>query len=306
MATFSDIPEVVIDHVRKVFAAANDRSSRALSDHPNMYEETLDHVLVMELTAAPTAFFAEEEVSVVVESHWLGSRRMFGRWEIADIAIFIVLRQRGVLQQRKVALLQTKRLYANEIAGAELEDADFRIGIARIADRTDPTVSGQRTFTFDEHSRYRALQTQDDQTQRIDDYAKARGIPVYYGFHNPIQLPHRTLYPSPGGMSEAGDNQVGLRVMPAADVHATLAGLSKGQSPSFQNLKRPTPLDPEDEASDAGWRLERFVADEVLRCRQGTLFGDNTDPNLRALFFGRTGPITAAITVTVDLASRPD
>jgi len=306
MATFSDIPDVVIDHVRKVFAAANDRSSRALSDHPNMYEETLDHVLVMELSAQPSAYFAEEQISVVVESHWLGSRRMFGRWEIADIAIFVVLRQAGVLQGRKVALLQTKRLYANESVGGELEDEDFRIGIARIADRTDPLVSGQRRFTFDENSKYRALSASDEQTKRIDAYAEERGIPVYYGFHNPTDLPQHTVYPSPNGVSQTDGNRVGLRVMPASDVHERLKQLEAGQSPSVADLTLDAPVDEADETSTTGWRFERFVADEVLRCRQGALFEDTSDPNLRALFFGRTGPITAAISVTVDLASRPD
>jgi hypothetical protein len=93
MATFSDIPEVVIDYVRGVFAAANEKSARALSAHPNMYEETLGHILVMELTAYPSAFFAQRWVSVMIESHWLGSRWMWGRWEIADIAIFVVRRE---------------------------------------------------------------------------------------------------------------------------------------------------------------------------------------------------------------------
>ena len=50
-----------------------------------------------------------------------------------------------------------------------------------------------------------------------------------------------------------------------------------------------------------GWRLERFVADEVLRCREGRLFDDTTDPNLRALFYARSAPITAAIVMTVDI-----
>lgn len=253
MATFSDIPDVVIDHVRKVFAAANDRTSRALSDHPNMYEETLDHVLVMELYAQPAAYFAEEEISVVVESHWLGSRRMFGRWEIADIAIFVVLRQGGVLQGRKVALLQTKRLYANEAVGGELEDDDFVIGIARIADRTDPQVSGQRRFSFDDKSKYRALTADDEQTHRIDAYAKERGIPVYYGFHNPTDLPQHAVYPSPDGVSRAGENRVGMRVVPASDVHAVLSELDDGQSPTVSDLTFDAPLDESDERSVGGW-----------------------------------------------------
>lgn len=134
---FSDIPAVVIDYLREIFATANDRVSRAVTTHPNMHEETLDHILVLELTAAPPAFFARERMGVSIETHWLGHRWMFGRWEIADIAFFIILRQRGNLISRKVALLQTKRLYSEEIAVVELDETDYRIGIGRLVDRTD-------------------------------------------------------------------------------------------------------------------------------------------------------------------------
>jgi hypothetical protein len=55
---------------------------------------------------------------------------MYERWEVADIAVFILLRTRGHLISRKVALLQTKRLYSQEIAGTELDRADYMIDIA--------------------------------------------------------------------------------------------------------------------------------------------------------------------------------
>jgi hypothetical protein len=73
-------------------AAANDKVTRTVATHPSMHEETLDHILIMELTAAPPAFFAAERMGVAIESHWLGSRWMFGRREIADVAFFVSLR----------------------------------------------------------------------------------------------------------------------------------------------------------------------------------------------------------------------
>jgi len=167
---FSDIPEVVIDYVRERFAVANAKVTRTLETQPSMYEETLDHLLVMELTASPPVFFAAEQIGLSIESHCLGSRWMYGRWEIADIAFFITLRQRGRLEARKVALLQTKRLYSKEIDVAELEDADYRIGIGRLADRIDPQVplSQPRWFSFDADSVYGAMRAGHEQVQRID------------------------------------------------------------------------------------------------------------------------------------------
>jgi hypothetical protein len=163
-----------------------------------MHEETLDHILVCELAATPPTFFAPERVSVAVETHWLGSRRMYGRWEIADIALFVILRRGGSLLLRKVALLQTKRLYSDELAGTELEDADYRIGVGRLVDRIEATVplTKQRAFGFKETSVYGALLAGSEQVQHIDSYMETRQIPVYYGLYNPPNLPFSGRYPA--------------------------------------------------------------------------------------------------------------
>jgi len=60
-------------------------------------------------------------------------------------------------------------------------------------------------------------------------------------------------------------------------------------------------IDPHDPHSTHGWRLEHFVADEVLKCREGRLFEDADDQTLRSLLYERSAPIQAAITITVDI-----
>lgn len=303
---FSDIPEVVIDYVRDVFAAANDKVSRTMDAHPSMHEESLDHTLIMELSAAPPAFFANERIGVAIDSHWLGGRWMWHRWEIADIAFFIILRRSGHLQMRKVALLQTKRLYSREIAVAQLERADFEIGIGRIADRTDPLrpISTRRRFSFDGDCVYGAMHGSDHQIEAIDQYFDDRGIPVYYGLYNPTSLPISTEYPALAGTAPATVNAVGCRVLPSKVVHAAVAGLPDGRAPTADSLLVNPPIDPADVNSSRGWRLERFMADEVLRCREGRLFEDATDENLRSLLYARSAPIQSAITITIDLGSE--
>ena len=302
---FSSIPDVVVDYVRTVFGAANDRVSKVVASQPSMYEESLDHVLIMELTAAPPAFFAKEKMAVSIESHWLGSRHMFGRWEIADIAFFILLRGHGRLLSRKVALLQTKRLYSREIAVREYDESDYLIGIGRLADMTDPVVplSSQRAFTFDLNCVYGATSNGHGQVERIDSYMKDRDIPVHYGFYNPPVLPFKTLYPFLDGILPHSENAIGCRVAPAEMVHTALLSLPEGRSPSVSDLLSSSPLDPGDENSIHGWRLERFIADEVLRCRQGRLFDDLQDPTLRGLLYGRSAPIAAAVAITIDMAA---
>ncbi len=301
-ATFEDIPEAVIRYVRSVFREANNKASRTLTFHPSMHEESLDHILVAELTAAPPTFFSKERIAVAIESHWLGGRRMYGRWEIADIAFFVILRKLGHLEVRKTALLQTKRLYSKEIGVSELDDTEYIIGIGRIADRTDPLVplSHQRAYRFESQCVYGAMHAGSPQVQHIDEYMRKHGIPVYYGLYNPITLPYAGLYPAASESTEPAENDVGCRVVPAPDVHTCLAGVYGGKAPNFEELTLSTPMDPE---SIHGWRMERFVADEVLRCRQGVTFEDPQDPNLRQLFYERSAPITAAIAITIDFGS---
>jgi hypothetical protein len=302
-SAFDAIPQVVIDYVRTVFAAANDKVSGAMVVHPSMHEESLDHILIMELTASPPAFFSSEQVGVSLQSHWLGGRWMYRRWEIADIAFFILLRRHGKLLARKVALLQTKRLYSREIPAVELEEADYVIGIGRLVDQTEPTVpiSNQRRFSFERSSLYQATQAEHEQLARIDAYSENRGIPVYYGFYNPPTLPFQADYPTLNGQAAGTKNDIGCRVLPADHVHGAIRGLKKGQSPSVDDVAAALPYFPADHQSTLGWRLENFVADEILRCRQGRIFDDRTDPNLRALLYERSAPIAAAITITVDI-----
>lgn len=299
---FANIPPAVIDFIRATFAAANDKVSRTLDVHPSMHEESLDHILIQELSAAPPVFFANEQVGVAIESHWLGGRWMWHRWEIADIALFIILRRRGHLQVRKVALLQTKRLYSREITVATMDEAEYRIGIGRIADRTDPLrpISTQRQFTFDGSSLYGAIRAGEHQIEAIEEYFDARGIPIYYGFYNPTTLPFSSMYPASAGAAPATTNIVGCRILPSDAVHAVVAKLAANQSPTFDSLSVGQPH-ADDPHSNHGWRLEHFVADEVLRCREGRLFEDADDENLRRLLYARSAPIQAAITITVDI-----
>lgn len=303
MVTFNDIPEVVIDYVRSVFAAANEKVSRTLTDHPSMHEEMLDQTLITELTAAPPAMFADEQAAVIIESHWLGGRRMYVRWEIADIALLVLLRRAGHLEQRKIALLQTKRLYSREISVGQLDRSDYIIGIGRLGDRTDRTVplGSQREFSFTDACVYGAMHQGADQIGRIEDYVRERNLPVFYAFYNPVQLPYSALYPAPGGQGAGPPNALGCRVQPATEVHLSLQALPAGQSPSLAALRSTSLVAGQDAFAASGWRLETFVADEVLRCRQGTLFDSGDDANLAALFYGRSAPITAAIAITIDV-----
>jgi hypothetical protein len=63
-------------------------------------------------------------------------------------------------------------------------------------------------------------------------------------------------------------------------------------------VESPTSADP---YRDHGWRLECFVADEVLRCHHGRLFDRDNDTDLHALLYARTAPIASLIQISIDL-----
>jgi len=303
MSSFSQIPEVVIDHVRSVFERANEAVSRALADHPSMHEESLDQALIASLTVQPSAFFSQERAAVAIEAHWLGGRRMYGRWEIADIALLILLRREGHLLERKAALLQTKRLYSREISVGELDQSDYIIGIGRLGDRTGQLMplTKPRAFSFSEECVYGAMASGAPQIERIDQYEREKRIPVHYAFYNPVTLPFKAAYPSQTGVGTDLENSLGCRVGPASDVHRIVNSLPRGQAPSFDALRSMSDAKPDDPFASSGCRLEHFVADRVLRCLDGALFDGSSDERLESLFYERSAPISAAIAITVDI-----
>jgi hypothetical protein len=299
---FGSFPTEVVEFIRETFASANQKVSSALTLQPSMHEETLDHMLIAELSACPPTFFANCNAAVRLETHWLGSRRMYGSWEIADIALFILLRRNGGLISRKVALLQNKRLYSKELAGPELELDDFYIGIGRLVDRTEPTfpLTRLRSYGFNGDSRFEQIMKGSPQISRIDQYQNEAKIPVYYGLYCPLRSPASLVYPTING-STPEPNLLGMRVRSADHVHSVVASLVAGKSPSLSDLAGEEFS--EKSSGKIGFRIEDFVADEVLACREGKLFESTTDQNLERLLYERSAPITAAISITIDIGS---
>ena len=299
---FPILPNDVIEAARTAFADANDRVSHLLTRQPAMHEEGLDFHLISKLDEVGAQILSSG-TALVIETHWLGGRRHWGRWEISDIAVVIAVRVQGGLIARKVALLQTKRLYTKEIPVESTDRSDYEIGIGRLIDRTDRAVPlfVQRKFSFTDKCVYGAMSAGSEQVQRINDYVDERGIPVYYALYNPPEVPSNGLHPATSSFSPLDENAVGCRVLKREEINDALDALPIGAVPSFealQNTKRQSKFDP---FATHGWRLETFVADEVMRCREGRLFEDTQDEVLATLLYERSAPITAAIVMTVDL-----
>ncbi len=299
---FPVIPSDAIEYVRQVFATANFRAARALSRQPAMHEEALDQQIIAAIDEAGSRIMPGSGAAVAIETHFLGGRRHFENWEIADIALAVIVQRSGHVAVRKVALLQSKRLYSREIPVREEDHADYVIGISRLINRSENAVSltKARSFSFTEDCVYAQIASGSQQSQTIDTYVAKRNIPVYYSLYNPLVIPLSSSVPQIEDDVGALTPTLGCRVLRHSEVHQVLSTLPVGQRPRFSDLKRPS-LSSEDPFASHGWRLEEFVADEVLKCREGRVFERSDDDDLYQLLGGRSGPISAAIVITIDL-----
>lgn len=286
------IPKDIVNWFRAVFADANRRLSEKMLNAPATPEPTFDLTLIEHLTnyAAPRKF--KSDWAIRIDTHYLGGLRHFQRWEVADIGVFVFFTKAGRMIRRKVALLQSKRLSRPPGKVDYLEEYDYRIGMARIAVR-DPDLASmmsQRRFSFTKASKYQSLKKDSDQVKAIRGHMEAHGIPIHYLFYNPPQLVTKVILPLTvySKLTEKV-NYLGSRVIPTEDLHRALAAKAMSYSPTLGDTRVIM--------SDAkyGWRLEYFMADLLLGCKEGFRFTQNDEVPIQSIFYRRSGPIAAAI-----------
>jgi hypothetical protein len=297
------IPEAVIDWIRDVFAQVNQRSSSTLSRIPTTWETTLDHSLIGHLAEFAAPFRFPSNWVVNLDTHFIGGGRVWGSWEIADIGILLVFRQSGRVLGTKLALLQSKRLYPDEVESAmDIHPIDYRGGFGRLlaSDSEYRSSVKPRTFHFSPASKYRALEYAGDQYAAVLNYTSSHGIPVHYNLYNPVAVPWTAELPAAvDGQSPVKEVTAGCRVVNAATLDAKLqrAGMTKAQHPSFEQVAGAA-----DRWDGDFWTLQHFVADLVIGCKEGYIAGTNPmeDEGLFRVFNLRSGPISAAISINID------
>jgi len=292
------VPREAVAWIRKVFASVNKDVSGLLSLNPNHHEPELDMALISGLNHAPPVAHPAGW-TVYIQTHFLGGRRHFYNWEVADIGFLVIFRDRGKILRIKVGLLQSKRLYPTEEKRLPEHADRFRIGFATLVAEPDAfraLVSG-RSFTFSRDSRYLAISKGDEQARALNQYEKMSGIPVYYLLYNPTTIPLTATVPAVR-LTLPKEPKAGCRVVPARALSAAIQTYADGYHPSFGDVAGLA--SPFRGRHRTGWRLEHFVADLLVSCREGHVATGTTDHVLENLFYRRSGPIAAAIAVTVD------
>ena len=293
----SGVPADVTEWVRDVFRECNRRISEKLSANPNLPEESFDLSWIEHLTHFSAPRTLPSGWIVRIETHYLGGLRHFRNFEVADIGLLYFLRRGGEIVRSKVALLQSKRLYPSKGVVEEETVVDYEIGFARLADPEDlaRSLATEFEYRFTDECRFGALRAGSEQIKVIDEYQTKSDLRVYYQLYCPWALPHTRRVPSEAWARPSGEPALGVRVLPAEVVHKILSEQKSGYAPKVLDLASAT-----DGYAELGWPIEQFVADELVGCREGSPFGSINDGNIQNLFYRRSGPIAAAVSISIE------
>jgi hypothetical protein len=292
-------PIEVHQFVKKIFAQANVRLSEKIARVPNCPEPSLDLTLIEHLSQFGAAQVVAPGWAVRIDVHYLGGMRHYFDWEIADIGVLLFAKKHGSTIASKVALLQSKRLYPAQHGVIEESISDFHIGFAKLLPGAAKTASiaSPHQFNFNTNSKYKALVNQDMQFDAISAYESQSKIPVHYLLYNPWTVPVTYNLPLKSSVQIGARSNGGARVVPYEKLKDLLKTKPKGYQPTFQDLK--TVISSASIASN-GWRLEHFISNLMMKCKEGYLFSGLADQSIDSLFNRRSGPISAAISVTVE------
>ena len=299
MSSWPALPSDVIDWFRSAFAEANDAATSRLFNVPNIHEPALDDALIEALIPLSPPRLLPSGAVVEMNIHNIGGLRRFHRWETADISVIVFVYRHGNLLAQKIGLLQSKRLYPTNRDVDDSDPVDFAYGMNKFLRRDPKSVLARlhRQFDFNGDCTYAALTAGSDQIVAIADFTKQFGEAVYYMLYNPPSLPSSIRYPVTARQTVEAP-ELGCRVFTVADIDRALAPLSKNTAPTFQQINAGAP--------SSNWRLEHWAADLLLKCQVGRQFDGSDEALVSNLLVRRSGPIGAAIAISIELGTGGD
>jgi hypothetical protein len=288
------IPKDAIEYFRGAFAEANRVATERLLNVPNIRETTLDDVLVDSLIPFSPPKRLRSGAVVEMDVHNIGGLRRVYHWETADIAILVFIFRGKQMIAQKIGMLQTKRLFPKNNDVLDEDPEGFRYGMNAFLNRDSrsPLAVLTREFVFDEKCVYGALKAGSEQIEAINSLNSQFGESVFYMFYNPSTIPLNIRYPV-RSRRKLTKPKLGCRVFFSNEVHTVLGKLKKGHSPTLEEIV--------EGGETSNWRLESWVADLVLACKLGRRFDESTQDKVSRLLERRTGPIGAAIAISIAL-----
>jgi hypothetical protein len=293
-ASWPVIPKDAIEYFRGAFAEANRVATERIVNVPNIRETSLDDALVDALIPFSPPRRLESGAVVEMDVHNIGGLRRIYRWKTADIAILVFIYRGKQMVAQKIGMLQTKRLFPKNNDVLDDDPEGFRYGMNAFLNRDarSPLAVLNRNFVFDRSCVYGSLKTGSEQVKAINELNQRFGDSVYYMFYNPTNVPVTIQYPVKSKRAVTSV-KLGCRVFLSKEVHAVLGTLKAGHSPTLKAIT--------EGGTASKWRLEDWVSDHLLTCKVGRPFDDGNKDEVYMLLERRSGPIGAAIAVSIAL-----
>lgn len=289
------IPDDVIRWFRDAFAEANRKVAECLLNVPNAREATLDDTFITALIprSAPTQLASGALVRMDI--HNIGGLRRIQRWEVADIGIVVFVSRAKRVIARKLALLQTKRLYPANNAVEDDDPGGYFYGFNALImqDPSPISMTLERRFDFSSRCVYGAIKAGSAQVDAIEEFSQQRGHQLNYLLYNPHKIPVSIRYPISNRQMVRRQSSAGSRVVPASALHSLLANIPKGSAPTYEQVRQ--------HAGDQYWRIEHWAADLLLTCQAGLEIHDTDEQFVLSVITRRSGPIGAAIALHIEL-----
>lgn len=297
-----DIPDDVVNYVRTHFANCNSSLATDLSTFPAIHEESLDMNFISYFSRQQALVKLPSDWIIRIDAHFIGGGRHFGTWEVADIGLMMVFRHKGKVVRSKLSLLQSKKLYASNLKYVEESEYVRRFGLGRliVSDDEHSELIADRVLAFTELSRYLAYKKGSDQQNAMAHFERRWGTQMYYLFYNPLDIPHAAKMPLER-VPNLGDNVVGARVVQKSELDNALGAFDTRYSPSYADIRDNLPRMSLGLSGAAGWRLEDFASDLMLKCKAGLVDDSPNFESLLILMNQKQQPMSCALSITFDM-----
>ena len=294
------VPQDVIDYLKGRIAECNHNVSYNLSTFPFTHEESLDHKLIGEFIGKGPRKFGSGW-TVRFDAHYIGGGRHYRTYEVADLGLMVIFRKRGKIIRSKLAFLQSKKLYANNVKFKEF-DPYYRQGMGRllVTEEEHNEIVESRTLQYKDDSKYKALRSGSEQQDVMRHFSNRFYVKLYYLFYNPCNIPWSIKSPVEQ-LPEITENEIGCRVIPKPELDEALKLFDKDHSPSFGDIKYQLDVMDFTGEHDSGWRLEHFIVGLLVGCKEGLIDDSPNFETMVNIINQKSSPISSALSITFDV-----
>ncbi len=294
-----EIPTDVKEFMENLVKDCNYNVSYNLSAFPFSHEESLDHKLIGEFIGKGPRKFGSNW-TVRFDAHYIGGGRHFRTFEVADLGLMVIFRKRGKIIRSKLAFLQSKKLYASTLKLKRF-DPYHRQGMGRLLVTNEEHIElvEPKRLKYGENSRYKALITGSEQEDVMKSFSSRFDVKLYYLFYNPCEIPWEVNSPIEI-LPEIKENKIGCRVIPKPDLDKALKSYDKDYKPTYGDIKYQLDVLEFPKEHSAGWRLEYFVNELFIGCKEGLIDDSPNFETLIRLLSQKSSPISSALSITFD------